>query len=85
MEGEPGSAEFYVSLEDELAAHYYPEPLRALPRALIRSGMGSAVIGNALLRVAQRAAEGRHARMRRDTLKLDRHLGDLLAFSGPPE
>ena len=85
-QGDPGSYEFILSLEDELVAHYYP----ALVMRRIRSG-GSAAgmlrrgLGELMIALPQQAAEWRHARIRRDLLKMDEHLGKMLAFSGRPE
>ena len=85
-QGDQGSYEFILSLEDELVAHYYPE----LMMRRIRSG-GSAAgmlrrgLGELMIALPQQAAEWRHARIRRDLLKMDEHLGKTLAFSGRPE
>jgi uncharacterized protein YjiS (DUF1127 family) len=35
--------------------------------------------------LAQRIAERQHARTRRELLRIDDHLSDLLAFTGRPE
>ncbi|MEN8214592.1 MAG: prepilin peptidase, partial [Pseudomonadota bacterium] len=85
-QGDPGSYEFILSLEDELVSHYYPE---AMMRHLRRWG-GSASLprrraGELMIVLPQRAAEWRHARIRRNLLKMDEHLGKTLAFSGRPE
>ena len=42
-------------------------------------------IGEAIVSAPQRGAEKRHARIRREVLRMDQRLGDLLAFSGPGE
>ena len=41
--------------------------------------------GDWLTSLPQRAEERGHARMRRNLIDLEEHLGDLLAFSGPGE
>jgi preprotein translocase subunit SecA len=84
-QGDPGSHESIVSLEDELfEVHAGPLERRLVGSALRRSGLSERGVGLALSR-CQRAAERRHARMRRELLKRDRDLDTMLAFSGRPE
>jgi len=82
-QGDPGSHEAIVSLEDDvflrnagrvatlLAARFTdrPEPLPARLAALLRT-------------VAQQSAEWSNSHVRRVTLELDRKLDSALAFSG---
>jgi preprotein translocase subunit SecA len=76
-QGDPGSFESIVSLEDELfQVHAGP-----LERRLAEGGVAP---GLALAR-CQRAAARLHARIRRDLLRHDRELDRLLAFSGRAE
>jgi preprotein translocase subunit SecA len=85
-QGDPGSHEAFVSLEDELIKAL-PARLRAAP-GIARSGNGSAKggwLGKAIFRRAQRAAERTHFLMRRDLLKMDESLDSALAFSGRGE
>jgi preprotein translocase subunit SecA len=86
-QGDPGSCDVFVSLEDELVKVYISKPLRWLPAALLRSpgNLGVRWIGKILLRFAQHAAERLHARMRHNLLKVDEQLADSLAFSGRSE
>ncbi|MEE8286289.1 MAG: preprotein translocase subunit SecA [Gammaproteobacteria bacterium] len=70
-QGDPGSYEILVSLEDELVNVY--------------SGGLRRWLGKSAVRRAQRQAEGVHARMRRNLLHVDEHLETALAFSGHPE
>jgi len=51
------------------------------PRFLERTGAA----GRLLVRFAQRGAERRNARVRRQLLRLDEHVGRMLAFSGRME
>ena len=51
-------------------------------RSATRAG---SVLSFLLTTLPQRATERTHARLRRNLLKLDEHLGNLLAFSGRPE
>jgi preprotein translocase subunit SecA len=69
-QGDPGSSEAILSLEDELITHFGSRYART--RALG-------------LKMAQRSAERLHRRMRRDLLRTDEHLATALAFSGRPE
>jgi preprotein translocase subunit SecA len=86
-QGDPGSCEAIVSLEDELATAYVGRPLRWLASvALIRpDAFWGKWMGRILFRKSQRTAERLHGRMRRELLKMDEYLGDALAFSGRPE
>jgi preprotein translocase subunit SecA len=85
-QGDPGSFEALLSLEDEPVAIYYPAWIR---RLLARLGAPGAPlgrwVGEALTRLPQRAEERRHAQMRRNLVDLEDDLDDLLAFSGPRE
>jgi preprotein translocase subunit SecA len=84
-QGDPGSCEAILSLEDELAEHFSGR--------LVRRLMGTGSVGRrpgartrALgLKMAQRSAERLHRRMRRDLLRTDEHLATALAFSGRSE
>ncbi len=85
-QGDPGSFEWIVCLEDDPLPLYFP---RALLRWLVRrTPPGRPLtpwLGKLLTRLPQRAEERRHARMRRALVHLEEHLGDLLAFAGPGE
>ena len=73
-QGDPGEHETLASLEDDLITHAGWRRFAAgwLPAAWV-------------VRLAQRGAETRHARIRRRLLKLDDQFGRLLAFSGRQE
>ncbi len=85
-QGDPGSFEMILSLEDELVEVYCPLLLRSLLMGLKH---GDAVTSDRLswriVRTAQKAAERHHLRQRRSMLKLDDHLKTALAFSGHSE
>ncbi len=86
-QGDPGTCEAYVSMEDELATVYVSKPVRSLTRSVLSGeggGMGR-LAGEALFGWAQHSAERLHARMRQQLLRMDEHLGTALAFSGRPE
>jgi preprotein translocase subunit SecA len=84
-QGDPGTYELFLSLEDELLL-YAPRALRAAFQGAppLRTA-GASRLHHLLFSVAQRRAEHRHARVRRDLLKLDEQLASTLAFSGRPE
>jgi preprotein translocase subunit SecA len=86
-QGDPGTSEAIVSLEDELTTVYVNKAFQWLASTVLRRP-GTLIarwIGKILFRRAQRKAERLHARMRHDLLKMDEQLGDALAFSGRPE
>jgi preprotein translocase subunit SecA len=86
-QGDPGTSEALVSLEDELMTVYIGGTRRWLAIAALRfpgDFMGR-WIGKILFRRAQRTAERVHGRMRHDLLKMDEQLGESLAFTGRPE
>ncbi len=85
-QGDPGSCEAILSFEDEITAAYFPAWLIRLLGGFARQGRPAGTVPSYLLTaLPQRATERAHARLRRDLLKMDEHLGNLLAFSGPPE
>ena len=86
-QGDPGTSEALVSLEDELMTVYIGKARRWLAIAALRfpGGFLGRWIGKILFRKAQRAAERLHGRMRHDLLKMDEQLSDSLAFTGRPE
>jgi preprotein translocase subunit SecA len=85
-QGDPGSFEAILSLEDEPARLYYPAPIR---RLLAQLGSGSKPfpkkLGETLMRIPQRAEERKHIRMRRTLMEVEEYLSKLLSFSGPGE
>jgi preprotein translocase subunit SecA len=85
-QGDPGSFQTIVSLEDEIVTHSFKHYAARVCRPLHGTGRPlPAWLGGPLLGWAQRLAEGRHARVRRELLKVDEQLRDLLAFAGRVE
>jgi len=83
-QGDPGTAEALVSLEDDLVTSHGGVWRRLVtPRGRL-SSRPSRLAGLAV-RQAQRAAERAHGRMRRDLLRFDEQMDSTLAFSGPGE
>ena len=81
-QGDAGSCEAIVSLEDELYTYFAPSMTLLVRRF---SGLGlttSDFTGQALRRFAQARAERYSALLRTQNLKLDRRLDRVLAFSG---
>ena len=76
-QGDPGSCQSVVSLDDDAPAAHLP----ALPRGRWVASWA----GRTLLGLAQWRAERLHSMARRDLLNLDDYLGDQLAFSGRGE
>jgi preprotein translocase subunit SecA len=85
-QGEPGTYEAFVSLEDELLKAH-PAPLVGFlkPRRINPATTMGGRLALLAIRNSQRAAERRHFRMRRDLLKMDESLESALAFSGRGE
>ena len=82
-QGERGSFEAILSLEDELLRDYLPRSI-TVTAGCVRA-WGNTHCSRFLMRLAQRRAERQHARLRRRLLALDAQLSELLAFSGPLE
>jgi preprotein translocase subunit SecA len=84
-QGDPGSCEAIVSLEDELFAIYIPRTVQLAKRF----GAGGSWFHDALYawlkRLAQHSAERRSASVRVQNVDLDRRLDRVLAFSGRGE
>ncbi len=85
-QGDPGSYESILSLDDELLQHHFNHSMRRFLVRLFRKDSKTLQwIGLVATRLAQSATESRHHRMRRDLLQIDEQLGKLLAFSGRME
>jgi preprotein translocase subunit SecA len=84
-QGDAGSCEAIVSLEDEVYATHAPHLTGFVKRFASSNGMVSAGLYVALRRLAQRRAERRGASIRVQNLKLDRRLDRTLSFSGRGE
>jgi preprotein translocase subunit SecA len=82
-QGDPGSYQAVVSLEDEFVQQYYgPRFLGIFTR---RNKPLPRLLGKLLVARAQGAAERHHSRLRRELLRQDDSLSDMLAFSGRGE
>jgi preprotein translocase subunit SecA len=84
-QGDPGSCEAIVSLEDELFVINAPLLTRLAGLFTWRSAALPAMLYQGLRFIAQLRAERRHCYVRTQTLKLDKRLEQMLAFSGTGE
>jgi len=91
-QGNPGSVEAIVSLEDELFLRFVGPRLRVVAEFLLRPRPGQGAdrrisrrLGELLRSVAQRNAERMHAKTRRETVEQDRRYDKSLAFAGKSE
>jgi preprotein translocase subunit SecA len=82
-QGDPGSFEAILSLQDALLKKHFPQTLTWLTSVLAR--LGIPVPGLLMMRIAQRLAERHHAKLRRNLLRVDEKLKETMAFSGPIE
>jgi preprotein translocase subunit SecA len=83
-QGQPGTVEAFVSLEDELFLRFAPLLRSIALRACRQSQTVSPWLLNLLVDYAQIVAERRNAGIRMSTIKQDRKLQSLLALSGTP-
>lgn len=86
-QGDPGLCRAIVSLEDELISVYAEAVMKHLAGMFLARSNGwiRTGVGKVLFRMAQKTAERVHSRARRNLLKMDEQLGDVLAFSGRQE
>jgi preprotein translocase subunit SecA len=86
-QGDPGRTETLISFEDTLFVTHVPRLARSLAgmmRALGIRRMGGPA-ARLVLALAQNAAEGRNARLRKATVKADRDIITMLGFAGRGE
>jgi len=82
-QGDPGSYESIVALDDELFRRFAGSRLLRLVAKGVRSGRPvPAVIGRTLRKHSQAAAERLHARARRIALAQDQRFSTILGFAG---
>jgi preprotein translocase subunit SecA len=85
-QGDPGSFQVVMSLEDEIVHEFFKGHAQRLRRFFPESGKPlPARLGSLLVSIAQRSAERHHGRTRRELLRIDDQLSDLLAFAGRSE
>ena len=81
-QGDPGSCERLVSLDDELMTLFAPGWLRHGLRALAPRARVPGPLGRAAGALAQRRAERDRARQRKMVMEADRKRDQMLAFAG---
>ncbi|QOZ46537.1 hypothetical protein XH89_26010 [Bradyrhizobium sp. CCBAU 53340] len=84
-QGDPGSCEAIVSLDDEIYVVYAPTETALVARVVMRAARASAALYQGLRGLAQFRAERRGAYIRLQNLAQDRRLERVLAFSGRAE
>jgi preprotein translocase subunit SecA len=83
-QGDPGSCQTLLSLEDDGTALYFSRlALRTLNGLSEIRGLFARRVEELLLSLPQLAEEKKHRRMRRALMDLEEYLEDLLAYSGP--
>lgn len=82
-QGDPGSYQAMLSLEDDLVVAHASRVDRWIAQLTLRFGRRWTSLW--LIRLAQRRAERLHARMRQAVLKMDDQLASSLAFTGRSE
>jgi preprotein translocase subunit SecA len=84
-QGDPGTYEVFVSLEDELIMVHAQKVARRLAAHAARLGRLGSLVPHWVVIRAQARAESLHSRARRDLLRLDEQMETALAFSGRGE
>jgi preprotein translocase subunit SecA len=83
-QGDPGSCEAILSIEDEGPALYFPRVIRRfLTRISGRRKILPQPLAFLLLPLPRKAEEKRHRRIRRSMMELEEYLEDLMSYSGP--
>jgi preprotein translocase subunit SecA len=82
-QGDKGSAQAYMSADDELLRRFMPEVLRRRLADAIRAGLPvTHLLAHQAVLQAQRAAQRLAFRQRRNVLKMDNWLEEALSFTG---
>jgi len=82
-QGDPGSAQAFVSAEDELLNRFLPAPVRArLEATARRQQIAAERLANLSFRYAQFVAQRQAFRQRSQILKFDTWLAESLSFAG---
>jgi preprotein translocase subunit SecA len=82
-QGDPGSAQAFMSVDDELIRRFVPAWMRRrLKSAVAIKGPGARFLAQMAIARAQRAAQRMAFRQRRSVLKMDTWLEEALSFTG---
>jgi preprotein translocase subunit SecA len=82
-QGDPGSAQAFMSVEDEIVRRYLPQAAQATLRFAVRTQVkGWRQVAKSAFTVAQARAQNQSARQRSEVLRSDTWLEDSLSFAG---
>ncbi len=82
-QGDPGSFEAILSLDDRVVSELCPSRIQKLVQAMGPADRpGARWIAERVLWLCQRSVERRHAAVRRDLLSRDERFDEMLAFAG---
>jgi preprotein translocase subunit SecA len=82
-QGDPGTAQAFMSAEDELIQRFVPAPMRnRLVSTIENQRVGSQRLAKTALSYAQRAAQRLAFRQRKNVLQMDTWLEEALSFTG---
>ncbi|MFW5425907.1 MAG: DEAD/DEAH box helicase [Methylophagaceae bacterium] len=85
-QGDPGSAEGYMSLEDSNIVDYYPSfILKLLALTTLKNRPLPKWLGRIILSLPQKQMESRHFKLRHLLMKQDKNQAKLMAFTGRME
>ncbi|TFH48404.1 MAG: prepilin peptidase [Lysobacterales bacterium] len=85
-QGDPGSCEAILSLDDELVGLYFSDAVKSMLSSIGRKNRPvPRWVASVLIALPQRMLERYHRRVRHELLKVDDQRGKLLAFTGAPE
>jgi preprotein translocase subunit SecA len=80
-QGDPGSAQAFVCLDDELMRRYLPQAWRSRLEHAVRNGLPSANrVAAGAIRLAQKVAQRQAYRQRRQVMEMDTWIEDALSF-----
>ncbi len=83
-QGDPGTAQAFISVEDELIQRFVPAAMRTRLADAVRGHTpGANHLANLAVKHAQNAAQRLAYRQRRNVLKMDTWLEEALSFAGP--
>lgn len=83
-QGDPGSAQAFMSTEDELTERFVPAQMRTrLAKTIDKNWAGSRKLAQKTVIYAQKAAQRMAYKQRKNVLKMDNWLEEALSFSGP--
>lgn len=81
-QGDPGSYEYILSLEDEIVTKFSPKWIWNLQS---HTGSPRSYFRKISVLISQKIAEYKHAQVRKELLRIDEHLGNMLSYSGQQE